>query len=73
VVSTYDAEAYGRKLTERIIAQARRYGLEPREMAIMFTQDVQNRTKTMQAEGVSPQEIAAWAKAVGSGCKLRIA
>jgi hypothetical protein len=67
-----DGEAYGRDLAERIIVQARRYGLGSRDMAVMFVQDVDRRVLTMQANGVSAEEIAQWSRGVTIGCRLRI-
>jgi hypothetical protein len=67
-----EAQKHGQQLADRIITQARRYGLKPRDMAIMFMRDVETHTKAMAVHGASPEEISLWAKAVSEGCRRRI-
>jgi hypothetical protein len=52
--------------------QARIYELEPRDMAIMFAQDIERRTKTLSVEGLGADELTSWVSSVFAGCKARV-
>lgn len=70
--SEHDGEAYGHLLAERIIDQARQYGLGSRDMAIMFVHGVDREALMMKAQGISADAVAKWSRRAAIGCRLRI-
>ncbi|HWE22249.1 MAG TPA: hypothetical protein VG758_34580 [Hyphomicrobiaceae bacterium] len=65
-------EEHGRELAERLIAQATRYRLEPKDVGIMFEEDMSRHSRVMEAEGRSAEEIAAWVEAARRACMSRV-
>lgn len=67
-----DGEAYGRELAQRIISQARRYGLNSRDMAIMFIGHVDRHARELKVQCLSADELTRWSRSVTAGCRRRI-
>ena len=69
---TPEAENHGRRLAERVIDQATRYGLGSEDVAVMISRDIERHTLAMEAVGVGAEEIATWATAVQVACRSRV-
>ncbi len=66
------AENHGRRLAERVMGQATRYGLGSEDVAVMISHDIERHTLAMEALGVEAEEIAVWTEAVHVACRLRV-